>query len=124
MKVAVSATGPTLDSAVDPRFGRCQYFVLVETGDMSHEAVENVGGSLGGGAGVQSGRLVAEKGAKVVLTGGCGPNADQTLRAAGIDVIVGCSGTVSEVVARFESGALRAGTASDVAGSSGRGDGG
>ena len=35
MKVAVSATGSTLDAPVDPRFGRCEVFVLVETDDMT-----------------------------------------------------------------------------------------
>jgi len=119
MKVAVTATGPSLDAAMDPRFGRCSYFVLVETDDMSFEAVENANSSLGGGAGIQSAQLMAQKGAKAVLTGNCGPNAHQTLSAAGIDVVVGCSGTVSEVVERFKSGQLRAASAPNVAGHAG-----
>ena len=32
MRVAVSAAEPSLDGAVDPRFGRCPCFVIVETG--------------------------------------------------------------------------------------------
>lgn len=123
MKVAVSATGSTPDAAVDPRFGRCSTFVLVETDDMSVEAIENANSSLGGGAGIQSARLLAQKGVKAVLTGNCGPNAHRTLRAAGIDVVVGCSGTVSDVVARFESGQLRPATDPNVASHSGRGGG-
>ena len=107
MKVAVTATGPSLDAAMDPRFGRCSYFVLVETDDMTFEAIENANSSLGGGAGIQSAQLMAQKGVKAVLTGNCGPNAHQTLSAAGIDVFVGCSGTVSEAVERFKSGQLR-----------------
>ena len=121
MKVAVTATGPSLEAAMDPRFGRCSCFVFVDTGDMSFEAVENANTSLGGGAGIQSARLMAEKGAKVVLTGNCGPNAYQTLKAAGIDVIVGCSGTVSEVVERFKSGKLHAAHQPNIAGHSGMG---
>jgi len=122
MKVAVTATGPALDAALDPRFGRCSCFVLVETDDMRFEAVENASSSLGGGAGIQSAQLMAQKGAKVVLTGNCGPNAHQTLRAAGIDVVVGCSGTVSEAIERFKSGRLRAASAPNVASHSGMGD--
>lgn len=101
MKVAVTATGPSLDAATDPRFGRCAYFVIVETEDMTFEAIENANSSLGGGAGIQSAQLMAQKGAKAVLTGHCGPNAHQTLCAAGIDVVVGCGGIVSEAVERF-----------------------
>jgi predicted Fe-Mo cluster-binding NifX family protein len=123
MKVAVSSTGPSLDAAVDPRFGRCPCFVLVETDDMSFEAVENGSSSLGGGAGIQSAQLIAQKGAKAVLTGNCGPNAHQTLSAAGIDVVVNCGGTVSEAVLRFKSGQLRAASAPNVASHSGMGGG-
>jgi predicted Fe-Mo cluster-binding NifX family protein len=115
MRIAVTSTGPSLDAAVDPRFGRCSFFVFVETEGMTFEASENASGSLGGGAGIQSALAVAQKGAKAVLTGNCGPNAHQTLSAAGIDVFVGCSGTVSETVARFKSGQLRVASVPNVA---------
>ena len=69
MRIAVTATGSSLESPLDPRFGRCWNFVLVETDDMSFEALENVNGSLGSGAGIQSALLVAEKKAGAVLTG-------------------------------------------------------
>ena len=36
MKVAVTASGPSLDAQVDPRFGRCAYFVFVESDDMKN----------------------------------------------------------------------------------------
>ena len=108
---------------MDPRFGRCSYFVVVETDDMTFEAIENVNSSLGGGAGIQSAQLMAQKGARTVLTGNCGPNAHQTLSAAGIDVVVGCSGTVSDAIGRFKSGQLRAASAPNVAGHSGMGGG-
>jgi len=69
MKVAVTATGPSLDAALDPRFGRCARFVLVDTDTMDFEAVENGSSSLGGGAGIQSAQLMARKDAAFVLTG-------------------------------------------------------
>ena len=121
MKIAITSTAPTLDAAMDPRFGRCSWFVFVETDDMAIEAVENTSGELGGGAGIQSARLIAQKGAKAVLTGNCGPNAHQTLSAAGIDVVVDCSGTVSGAAERFKSGQLRASPAPNVASHAGMG---
>lgn len=121
MKVAISAMGKTLDAAVDPRFGRCSTFVLVETEGLSFEAIENGSSALSGGAGIQSAQLMAQKGVKTVLTGNCGPNAHQTLSAAGIDVVTGCSGTVAETVERFRSGQLQAAAAPTVASHAGMG---
>ena len=104
MKVAVSSTGMDLNSQVDPRFGRCACFIIVETDDMSFEAFDNENISLSGGAGIQSGSFVASKGAKAVLTGKCGPKAMQTLVAAEVEVFTGYSGTVREAVERFKQG--------------------
>ncbi len=108
MKVAVTSKGMTLDDQVDPRFGRCANFVIVETNDMSVEAVANQNASAGGGAGIQSAQLIADKDAKVVLTGNCGPNAFRTLEAAGIEVVIGAGGTVREAVEHYRAGKLSA----------------
>ncbi len=116
MKIAISSSGPSLNAILDPRFGRCAYFLFVETDDMSFEAVDNRNSMTGSGAGIQSSQLVASKGAKVVLTGSCGPNAHQTLTAANIDVISDCAGTVAEVIASWRSGAFRIATAPNVGG--------
>jgi len=119
MKVVVTSTGPSLDAAVDPRFGRCPLFMVVDTDDMSFKAVANGNSALGGGAGIQSAGLVVQEGAKAVLTGNCGPNAHQALSAAGVEVVVGCSGTVAEVVDRFKAGQLRAASGPNVGSHSG-----
>ncbi len=119
MKIAVTAAGPSLEAAIDPRFGRCSCFLIVDTDAMTFEAIENANGALGGGAGIQSAQLIARKGAGAVLTGSCGPNAHRTLAAAGIDVMVGCGGTVSEAVERFKAGQLVAASSPDVASHSG-----
>jgi predicted Fe-Mo cluster-binding NifX family protein len=115
MKIAVTAANPSLDATIDPRFGRCPYFLIVETDDMRFEAVANPSLSLGGGAGIQAAQLMAEKGVRHVLTGNCGPNAYQTLSAAGIGVIVGCSGAVRNAIAEFTAGRLAAAAEPNVA---------
>jgi predicted Fe-Mo cluster-binding NifX family protein/ferredoxin len=102
MKIAVTATAATLDAALEPRFGRCPYFLIVETDDLQFEAVPNPNVSRDSGAGIQTAQLVAQKGARFVVTGNCGPNAYQTLAAAGLGIIVGCSGTVRNVVEQFK----------------------
>jgi len=106
MTIAITSTGPDLEARVDPRFGRCPFFLLVEPEDLRFEAMENPNVALGGGAGIQSAQLMAERGVQQVLTGNCGPNAHQTLSAAGIEVIVGCSGPVRQVVEQYRAGRL------------------
>ncbi|HOO77501.1 MAG TPA: NifB/NifX family molybdenum-iron cluster-binding protein [bacterium] len=107
MKIAITATGPTLEDRVDPRFGRCSWFLVVDPETLEFEALENPHGSLGGGAGIQSAQLMAERNVGAVLTGNCGPNAHRVLTGAGIEVISGCGGAVSEAIADFAAGRLR-----------------
>ena len=114
MKVAVSSTGKTLDSAIDPRFGRCSWFAIVETGDMSFEAFSNESIALGGGAGIQSAQFIASKGAAAVITGHCGPNAMSALSAAGMKVIVGQTGTVREAIEKYKRGELQSAAGANV----------
>jgi predicted Fe-Mo cluster-binding NifX family protein len=108
MKVAVSSSGNGLDSQIDPRFGRCSYFIICDTDDMSFEAFKNESAMLGGGAGIQSAQFVASKGAGAVITGNCGPNAVRTLEAAGVRLFAGESGTVKEAIERFKNNELNA----------------
>jgi len=105
MKLCVTSSGRSLDDTIDPRFGRCQYFIIVDSESMQFEAIENPAMSAGGGAGIQAAQLVANKGAEVVLTGNAGPNAFNTLQAAGLKIVVGLTGiTVGQAIEGFKSG--------------------
>ena len=107
MKVAVSSSGTNLDSQIDPRFGRCTYFIIVNTDDMNFEAFDNEAIALGGGAGIQSSQFVVSKGAEAVITGNVGPNAAQTLSAAGVEIFLGQTGSVREAVERYRKGDIK-----------------
>lgn len=124
MKIAITASTPELSSAVDPRFGRCSYFIFVDPETMEFEALENPHVSAASGAGIQSAQFISEKGAKAVLTGSCGPNAFQTLQAAGIEVIIGVTGSVQDAVQRFKSGQFQPTAQPDVPPHYGMGKGG
>ena len=106
MKVAVSATGPGIDAAVDERFGRCSYFQFVDTETMASEATANAAAESGSGVGVQVAQMLADRGVEAVLTGNCGPKAFATLNAAGVKVYAGATGTVAQAVAAFKNGEL------------------
>jgi predicted Fe-Mo cluster-binding NifX family protein len=114
MKIAITAVGTDLSAQVDPRFGRCPFFIIIDPDSEKHEVIENPNVQAMGGAGIQSAQLIASKGAEVVLTGSCGPNAYQTLSAAGVTVITGISGTVGDALAGFKSGKFQSTTAPNV----------
>ncbi len=106
MKVCITATGQTLDSQIDPRFGRCAYFIFADTETGQFEAVVNPASAATGGAGVQAGQLVAGKDVQSVISGNVGPNAFQALQAADIEIIIGISGTVAEALEKYKQGTL------------------
>ncbi|MCD4718839.1 MAG: NifB/NifX family molybdenum-iron cluster-binding protein [Desulfobacula sp.] len=105
MKVAVTSQGDTLDSQLDPRFGRAAYILIVDTETLEFEAFDNnENKNAFKGAGTQAAAIVNEKEAKVLLTGFCGPNAFTTLEAAGVKVANDQSGRIIDVVQKFKQG--------------------
>ena len=93
MKVAVTSKGKDLDAPVDPRFGRAAFILIVDIDDDSVEVVDNSDNvNAFKGAGIQAAVMLGDKGADVLLTGFCGPNAFKTLTAAGVKVANDVSG--------------------------------
>ena len=106
MKIAVSSSGPELGASVDPRFGRCRYFVLTDPATTEWETLENENATSGGGAGIRTAQLIIDRGVGVVITGNCGPNAHQTLTAAGVELVTGASGRVQDALEAYRNGEL------------------
>ena len=108
MKIAISATGKDLDSAIDPRFGRAGYFIIVDTesGDIVNVIDNLAAQNAAQGAGINAATLVAGSGAQIVLTGQIGPKAFEVLQASGIKMISNVSGTVGEAVEQYRKGAI------------------
>ena len=97
MKVVITAQGNELSSEVDLRFGRAQYLIVMdtETGDFqAHSNTVNLNAAQG--AGIQTGRNVAEFGVEALITGNVGPNAFRTLSAAGVKVFLSEKQTVAD----------------------------
>lgn len=124
MIVAISSTGTSLESKVDSRFGRCPFFIIYNTDNDSFEHVENQARQAMGGAGIQTGQMIASRGVKAVITGNVGPNAFKVLSAAGIEIYSGISGQVSDAVQKLKDGQLQGTSAPDVGSHFGTGGGG
>ena len=117
MKIAVTSNGNDLSAQVDPRFGRCNHFIVVDPDTMAFEVLDNTQSlNLPQGAGIQAGKTVAEAKVDVLITGNCGPKAFTVLERAGVQIVTGAGGTVSEVVQKFKKGEFQSATGANVDG--------
>ncbi|MEJ2241560.1 MAG: NifB/NifX family molybdenum-iron cluster-binding protein [Candidatus Bathyarchaeota archaeon] len=123
MKICVSASSDNIDAIVDSRFGRCPYFLIVETETMDYNAILNDSINAAHGAGIQASQTVVNMGVKVVITGNIGPNAFNVLSAAGIKLITGVSGSIRVAVEKYKNGQLQETTNPTVGGHFGIGKG-
>ena len=121
MKIAITAKANNLESEIDPRFGRCSYFLILDTDTMSFESISNESSMASGGAGIQAAQTVAKAGVEAVITGNMGPNAFQTLSAAGIKVFTGATGTINEAIDKYKRRELQETDAPSVGGHFGMG---
>jgi predicted Fe-Mo cluster-binding NifX family protein len=129
MKIAIATSGKTLESQVDPRFGRCPYFLLVDSETDEFEAIENQAQQAFQGAGVTAAQTLANQEVKAVIAGNFGPNALRVLNASGIKTFGGVSGmTAQQALVQFKEGKLSASaavpTSTGIAWGRGRGGGG
>ena len=123
MKIAISSMGKELDSEIDPRFGRCHYFLVVETDTMEFDSHSNKDSAAMGGAGIQAAQFMSELGVQAILTGNVGPNAFGTLNSAGIQVLTGIEGKVGDAVDKYKKGELKETKSPTVGGHFGMGGG-
>lgn len=103
MKIAITATGNTLDSMVDPRFGRASWFLIVDTDTRQLiEAIDNTAGKEAAhGAGISAAAQVADKGVEALLTGRVGPKALPVLEKAGVKTVNDVSGSILDSINKY-----------------------
>ncbi len=117
MRLAITSTGKELDSNLDPRFGRTAYFIIADPETMAFEVVENSQNlNLPQGAGIQAGKTIADNRVDVLITGHCGPKAFKVLQNAGVKIMTGARGTVTDAIEQFNKGELESSAEADVEG--------
>ena len=115
--MAVTSMGQNMESKVDPRFGRANWFIVFDTETDEYRVVSNEQNlNAGQGAGIQSAEIISRSGVEALITGNCGPKAFRALGAAGIQVFCGAEGTVAEVLEKFKSGKLEKAAGANVEG--------
>jgi predicted Fe-Mo cluster-binding NifX family protein len=87
VKICITSQGKDLESEIDPKFGRCKYFIFYDTETNQYEVVENPWREAPKGAGTQAGQFVASKGTKILITGNVGPGAERVIMSAGIKIV-------------------------------------
>jgi len=115
MKIAITSTGKSLDSAIDSRFGRAKIFIIFDTESENIETIDNTQNlNAARGAGIQSAQNIINAGAEVLITGHCGPKAFQTLTAGDVKVFYASDGTVAEVIEKYKNDELALAGNADV----------
>lgn len=117
MRIAVSSTGRELNSDIDPRFGRADYFLIVDPETLEFEVVENKQNlNLPQGAGIQSGETIVSNNVDVLISGNCGPKAFKVLNKGGVSIVTGAKGRVIDAVLQYKNGELKPSKEANVEG--------
>ena len=124
MKIAITITSPSLESEVDPRFGRGAYLLVIDPDTLEWQAFPNSGVNASGGAGIQAAQFLVDHQVDAAISGDFGPNAFDAQKAAGISMFLfGPCRTVGETIQRYQSGQLEPLAAPAGGGRMGRGRG-
>ena len=108
MKIAITVQDKELSSEIDLRFGRAKWLIVVDTETGNFQAHDNtVNLNAAQGAGIQTGRNIANLGVDVVITGNVGPNAFKTLAAAKVKVFLAEKQTVQQAIDSYKTGKLK-----------------
>ena len=107
MKIGISASGKNIDSLLDKRFGRCDYFQIHDTNNGEIKILENKGKSASGGAGIAASNQLIDENVDVVITGNLGPNAFELIEKEGIKAYKCEEIAVSKALEKYNNGELQ-----------------
>ncbi|MFW6282852.1 MAG: NifB/NifX family molybdenum-iron cluster-binding protein [Minisyncoccales bacterium] len=124
MKICITTTSKNKNSNVDPRFGRSQYFLILNEKGEVEEAIDNAAQNAQRGAGISAAQKLENKDVEILITGNIGPNAFNALNAAKIKVfLVDPSLTAEKAFAKWKDNELDEINKANVGGHFGRGGG-
>ena len=98
MKICIPSTGKELDSPMDNRFGRAQYFVVFDTETEEIKVLDNPGKTADRGAGVSAAQVVLDEGPDVIVCANLGGHAKEVLEESEVKVVEFSGGTVRQAI--------------------------
>jgi len=106
VKIAISSNDGKFDTQFSSRFGRCDFFIFIDTETRSWESKPNPAVDAQGGAGAQVVQFLSKNHIETTITGRYGPTAFSALQAAGIQTYRANEGTPEELLDMFLDGKL------------------
>jgi len=106
MKICITSTGKDLQSQMDPRFGRAQYFLIYDLDNNAYSVIDNESIEASGGAGTSASQTMSTEGVQAVISGNFGPNASDALNAFEIEMYTSESGVINEIIDNFRNDKL------------------
>ncbi len=108
MKIAVCAKTEGMESVVDDRFGRAEYYVIFDTNKLVGETVENSAKGEPAGAGGSAVRLLSNHNVEVILVPELGPKAVDAVNGFEMKAYrYADRKTVRETIAAYQAGGLQ-----------------
>jgi len=108
MKICITAVGSKLSSEVDPRFGRCAYFLILDEKGKLLKTILNEAGQAMRGAGITAAQIIADEKIDIIITGNIGPNAYMVLESSGVKILHGAfNATVEQAFEMYKKGELK-----------------
>jgi predicted Fe-Mo cluster-binding NifX family protein len=108
LKIAFTTNGNSIEDSIEPTFGRCKNFLIVDSESGDAGVVPNPGAASAGGAGVKAAEALAGRGIGMLITGSIGFNSRPLLEAAGISIVTGQSGKIRAHLRAFGNQPLEA----------------
>lgn len=102
MKVLITALGKEKTDNFDMKFGRGEYFQIIDTETEEFSVIENEGKTSDHGAGIVASQQAIDAGVDVLITGHLGPNAFELLDSSDIELLSAKGGTVEEVLDQYK----------------------
>lgn len=101
MKIALPAGEKNINSNVYESYGRAPYILIYNSVTKESEFLDNSAVLNQGAAGIRVSQVVADNGAKVLITPRCGDNAQKVLNNAEILIYQSISGTLQHNIDEY-----------------------
>ena len=105
MKIVISATGRDVESNIDATFGRCSFFLVLDTKTKDVKVLMNTTKDIPDKIGVTAGEIVANQGIDAVITTDIGPKAFEAFGKYG-NKMYRAEGKINDAVQQLEEGKL------------------